>query len=331
MALLASSEHFHVDYYFSKKIIKLIENDDLPIIKSSSDLLLEQLKNENYHLIIIGTVHRNFNLYKKITAKYDTAIIIHNFNFAKLSRLDLFANIFKSDVFYRLKLLLKEGLLQAPKVFNSQNKLCVLDQNLESRQFKYLPLFFNADFTIDSKSNNSEITIVIPGSVSQQRRDYKHVLNKISRFKSENNFVFYFLGKARNEELKLLKAFESKKQSNISIVYYTEKVPQETFDEVMKKANLLWCPIQQQTAFFSNQEIYGETKVSGNIGDAIKYGKLSIFPKFYESKQTFIIAEEDDIEMQIMKLNQNLVTDFQSQFNKEKISRDLEAVLQSLI
>lgn len=331
MALLAGSEHFNVDYYFSKKIINLIESNDQSVNKSSSDLLLEQLENENYQLIIIGTVHRNFKLYKKITAKYNTAIIIHNLNFAKLSRLDLFANIFKSDVFYRLKLLLKEGLLQAPEVFNSQNKLCVLDQNLENKRLKYLPLFFHADFKTDQKSNNTDITIVIPGSVSQQRRDYKHVLNKISRFKSENNFIFYFLGKAQNEELKLLKVFESKKQSNISIVYYTEKVPQETFDEVMKKANLLWCPIQQQTAFFSNQEIYSETKVSGNIGDAIKYGKLSIFPKFYKSKQTFIIAEEDDIEMQIMKLNRNLLTDFQSQFNKEKISRDLEAVLQSLI
>ena len=49
-------------------------------------------------------------------------------------------------------------------------------------------------------------------------------------------------------------------------------------------------------------EIYGKTKISGNVGDTIKYGKMSIFPKNYPSKCKFIIKEQDDIENQIMEI-----------------------------
>jgi hypothetical protein len=45
----------------------------------------------------------------------------------------------------------------------------------------------------------------------------------------------------------------------------------------MQKADVLWCPIQQKTMFFSQEEIYGKTKMTGNLGDAIKFGKQAVF------------------------------------------------------
>jgi hypothetical protein len=45
----------------------------------------------------------------------------------------------------------------------------------------------------------------------------------------------------------------------------------------MQKADVLWCPIQQETEFFSHKEIYGTTKMTGNLGDAIKFGKWLFF------------------------------------------------------
>jgi hypothetical protein len=56
-------------------------------------------------------------------------------------------------------------------------------------------------------------------------------------------------------------------------------VPQNVFDDYMQKADILWCPIQQETEFFSQKEIYGVTKMSGNIGDAIKLENWRFFQK----------------------------------------------------
>ncbi|MGS0748880.1 hypothetical protein [Halpernia sp. GG3] len=61
----------------------------------------------------------------------------------------------------------------------------------------------------------------------------------------------------------------------------------EEFDENMISVDFLWCPIQEKTHFFSQTEIYGITKMSGNIGDAIKYGKIAIFPKHYQTLKPF--------------------------------------------
>src|SRR5690606_13006889 len=116
----------------------------------------------------------------------------------------------------------------------------------------------------------------------------------------------------------------------ISIQYFTEKVPQNTFDQWMNKADVLWCPIQSETEFFSNKEIYGDTKMSGNIGDAIKYGKAAFFPKNYPSDFEFIINEKENSLREILDFKDENTYDFQNEFSKKKVVADLEKVLESL-
>ena len=129
----------------------------------------------------------------------------------------------------------------------------------------------------------------------------------------------------------MLQNFEQNKPENISIKYFTEKVPQNVFDDYMQKADILWCPIQQETEFFSQKEIYGVTKMSGNIGDAIKYGKLAIFPENYPSKYAFIIPEIDNIEAQLYTQQKHLEYDFQENFSKEKVLKQLEKTIFALL
>jgi len=117
---------------------------------------------------------------------------------------------------------------------------------------------------------------------------------------------------------------------NIEIIYFSERVSSEVFDEWMRKADVLWCPIQEETEFFSNKEIYGKTKMTGNLGDAIKYGKPAVFPKNYSSKLEFIIPEEENVVEQFLKLK-NFQYDFQRDFNREKIQKDAEMLLNQLI
>ena len=356
MELMNDSKVFSVDYYFSEKILRFFgytQNDKLPenIKKATPENLIQQLSTDNYQLIIIGTVHRNFNVFEKIAEKFNTSIICHNLNFVKASNFNLLISIFKEDFKYRLKLLLKEGLLRKSYVYKKAKNLLVLDENLAKENYNNLPIFYTKFF---DKPDNETFTIVIPGAVSQKRRNYDKIIKELKNlelnfdnyeFRRNETFVennlqekgssvgttqnleIIFLGKAQGNELEILQNFEQNKPENISIKYFTEKVPQNIFNDYMQKANILWCPIQQETEFFSQKEIYGITKMSGNIGDAIKFGKLAIFPENYPSKYAFIISEKVSLEDALFVKKE---IDF-SDFNKEKVLKQLEKTIFALL
>lgn len=359
MELMNDSTSFFVDYYFSKKILRFFgytQNDKLPenIKKATPENLIQQLSTDNYQLIIIGTVHRYFNVFEKIAEKFNTSIICHNLNFVKASNFDLLSSIFKEDFQYRLKLLLKEGLLRKSNVYKKAKNLLVLDANLANNNYKNLPIFYTK---FSEKPKNETYTIVIPGAVSQKRRDYEKIIKELknlelnfdnNEFRRNETFVentlsekgssvgttqnleIIFLGKAQGKELEMLQDFDSSallRMPNISIKYFTEKVPQDVFDDYMQKADILWCPIQQETEFFSQKEIYGVTKMSGNIGDAIKYGKLAVFPENYPSKYSFIIPEKGSLGDFLFTKKD---VDF-SEFSKEKVLQELEKTIFALL
>ena len=332
MELIQDSKAFSVDYYFSEKILRFFgfaQNDKLPenIFKAKPENLIQQLSTNNYQLVIIGTVHRYFNVFEKVAEQFNTSIICHNLNFVKASNLNLLSSIFKEDFQFRLKLLLKEGLLRKSKVYQKAKNLLVLDRGFDSTQpdkYKFLPIFYTKFL---EKPNNQIFTIVIPGAVSQRRRDYFKVIEKLFNQHLEININLILLGKAKGKELFLLNDVEEQLFENISIKYFTEKVPQDVFDHYLQKADILWCPIQQETEFFSQKEIYGFTKMSGNIGDAIKYGKSAIFPENYPSKYSFIIPEKGSLGDFLFTKKD---VDF-SEFSKEKVLQELEKTIFALL
>lgn len=330
--LTKDSADISVDFYFSEKIFKLLNIRDKNIHITDYSDLLDILNKKKYDLIIIGTVHRHFIFYKAIVKRYNTAVLVHNLNFSKASKWDLFKSIFRKDFKYRLKLLLKEGLLEAPNVYQKAKNILAIDKKMsEKYQFKFLPLYrYNASIgKLDQLLDHQIIKIVIPGAVSQRRRDYDSLFEKLKNFKDNGLFYeFIFLGKASGKELEKLKHFEKFKLQNIKFQYFTDKIPQDQFDKKMSTADLLYCPIQPETDFFSVKEFYGKTKASGNIGDAIKYGKPAIFPASYPSDLDFIVEETSDLQEQITELfRQNF--DFSS-YSKEHVSQDLVTLLNQL-
>lgn len=319
--LMYDSQLFQVDYYFSHKIAGILQNRDANIFVVEPYELFSKLQNNNYDLIIIGTAHRYFSIFSKIAKHFPTAVIIHNQNFTKLSRFQLLQNIFKKDTQYRLKLLLKEGLLVANNIYRRAQKLFVLDESLKTSNFEFLPVFYNKS---NVETKNEVLKIAIPGAVDQQRRDYQSVLEKLKNFTIPAQIVF--LGKAAGKELQWLQNFSSK---NINVKFFTQKVSQEVFDREVKTADVLWCPVQRTTEFFSNAEFYGATKMSGNIGDAIKYGKLAVFPRKFVTSYPFIINEEDDLQQQFLSLKSKLET-FRN-FEHKNVKRQLESKLSEIL
>ncbi len=333
--VMRGSAAFTVDYHFSEKIYRQLSNVEAEnIIISDISLILDQLKTKKYDLVIIGTVHRYFNTFKILAERYPTAIIVHNLNFSKASPLALLKSIFRTDRLYRLKLFLKEGLLLAGKVYQKAGSLLVLDPALSSGRYLYLPLFYTKE---TEHAESKILTVVIPGGVSQQRRDYLRVLKMIREW--ENNFrngsiraqlvEFVFLGKAAGPLLDDLAGLE-RSLEYVSIRYFSERVSQAEFGTWMRKADVLWCPVQQETEFFSQPEQYGKTKMTGNIGDAITFGKPAVFSPAYPSLLDFIVPEEQDLLQQLNHLKKSGF-DFTEHYNLEKVRTDLENLLKSLV
>lgn len=327
MDIMEGSEDFAVDYYFSKRIKDQISHHDEAVFLSDSSMILDQLKGKGYDLVVIGTVHRYFNTFFAVTKKYNTAVITHNLNFIKSSKLDLIKSVFKGDVIFRLKLWLKEGLLYKTKVYQTSRSLFVLDEAMTSDQYQYLPLFYTRDF---DRTKNENLMVVIPGGVSQKRRDYAYIFKTIQNLHTDRICQFVFLGKAGGHELKQLENLSGELPENIKITYFSERVSSGDFEKWMQKADVLWCPIQQDTEFFSMKETYGLTKMTGNLGDAIAYGKLAVFPGNYPSKLDFIIAEKKNVLEQLSTVSETPF-DFYKTYSRKEVQKRLEQFLTSLI
>jgi hypothetical protein len=327
MDIMEDSKDFAVDYYFSKRIKDQVSHRNEAVFLSDSSMILDQLKGKGYDLVIIGTVHRYFNTFLAITKKYNTAVITHNLNFIKATKLDLMKSVFKGDIIFRLKLWLKEGLFYKTKVYKSSRTLFVLDEALVSGRYQHLPLFYTRDF---DKVENENLVVVIPGGVSQKRRDYAYIFKTIQELNTDRLCQFIFLGKASGHEFKQLENLSEKLPENIEITYFSERVSSEDFEKWMQKADVLWCPIQQDTEFFSMKETYGLTKMTGNLGDAIAYGKLAVFPGNYPSKLNFIIPEKENILEQLKIVSENPF-DFYTTYNRKEVQKKLEQFLTSLI
>lgn len=325
------SHEFEVDFYLSDKILKQLQiTEKFGIFKSSESKILQQLALKNYDLVIIGTVHRYFSTFYKIVERYNTSVIVHNTNFGSLSKFQLFKKIFRKDFPYRLKLFLEEGLMKAPNVHRKAGNLLVLDKALLQGNYKFITVFFNK---FSGNKSNDHLTLVIPGAVSQSRRDYRHVLKKLEELRHKNlnqKIRIVLLGKIQGEELSWFHSFDELSLQNIELEYFTEKVPQEVFDFWMNNADVLWCPIQNETEFFSTKEIYGKTKMTGNIGDAIKYGKPAVFPSSYTQNYEFIINENENLWEQFLNMKQAGFPGLKS-FEKDKISAHLHHKLRELI
>ena len=170
---------FSVDYYYFRKrfwIFGYTQNDKLPEnIKSYS----RKPFSTTIKTIMISFYHWNcssiFQCFEKIAEKFNNSIICHNLNFISF-KIGFVEFYFQRRFQFRLKLLLKEGLLRKSNVYKKAKNLTVLDQTLKCNvilteaqpenkykfevQKNFYILNFYKNFWKPKKWN---YTIVIPG------------------------------------------------------------------------------------------------------------------------------------------------------------------------
>ncbi len=151
-----------------------------------------------------------------------------------------------------------------------------------NKQIFTLPFnFFNRSMKVDIKEKE-KIHFVIPGQIEEHRREYNVILDSFEKL--FNNF---------NEKIDLcllgypvgiygkniLKKCEIMKKKGYNIITFDTFVPEDKYNEIIMNSDLIIAPIRIKTRGMGEiQEIYGITKASAVVFEAIQYAKPLVVP-----------------------------------------------------
>lgn len=126
------------------------------------------------------------------------------------------------------------------------------------------------------------IRLVVPGSIDQERRNYNEVFHLLDLAEQEHIAVEAILLGAPVGEYGAAIVARAKRRKGIytSIhAYETDHVPADEFERQMKNAHFVYTPVVHFSYAYDHvREIYGETKTSGNIFDAVRYARPVLHP-----------------------------------------------------
>lgn len=345
---LLVSKMDQIDFYFfvSQKVFEkltAIPTEYLTVISSVSTTDFS-----NFDTIVVNTLHRNFEDYRKLFEEKPVLCLVHNMNFSLFLQSISWRNIFKEreKLTYFLKLYLKEKVGSKRKVLHKAKSLGVISASaletikkdgrfLEKNQLVQMNYCKNSEFP-----SEEVIQIVMPGNVSNKRKDIELVFRVIAKLSPNNKMHFTFLGKPENDKVLVqLENLKKNSHNTISITYYNQFIPWEEYSKVVSQAHLLLCPIKEQTSFYLVNEYYGKTKVSGAEADCIYNGKIGIFPSSYPKMDwhnRYYQTENDllellnNLDVENLKKEYEKLQPFAEKYTFEKVKNKLEQQLLAL-
>ena len=271
---------------FNKVILKKSTETESAFIQRNID----EINSNNY--LLINSLQRKFHIYNKLNFRIPIAVRVHNVNYYwsdslstkkyTLSNYKLFIKeIYKSEFLHRKQFLQKVNYF----FFPSESVLNYTLQHYPNLQTKAYLFPLNFQNNIPKIPENNVKTIIIPGKVDPMRKDFdlltafiKMLHKKALDFSIELVFLGITEGTDANRFIDNLKQYTSTK---VNIVHFTTIVPSEVYSNYLQNCAIVLCPIYTQTIFQLSKEIYGKTKVSGGINDAINFGKWCFVPTNY--------------------------------------------------
>lgn len=298
--------------------------------------------------VVVNTLHRDFRNYEKLFTSQQVLCLIHNLNFSLFFKTISFANILKEKerFTYFLKLYLKEKVASQRKVILKAKQYGVISEAalqtiLANGKHSAKSKLIQMNYCHESVFPEDEVIhIVMPGNVSNKRKDVDLVLSVISRLQPQSTLQFTFLGKPENDSVvSQLEQLKKNCHSKIRITYFSQFIPWVSYSKIISKAHLLLCPVKEQTSFYWVDEYYGSTKVSGSEADCIYNGKIGIFPGSYPKMDWHNLYYENENELYEM-LNTVTVEQLKKEYEKlhpyvekytfEKVKKILEKQLLEL-
>lgn len=251
----------------------------------------------SHDLVIFTTINSSFKYFSQLKLKNYTHLIIHNGNtffdfWSNLSfafpsflkdTLRLGKTILKRETFYKMKMLKNFDSLSFAgscqyHYFKASNNIPEDLKILESFPIAY------SKFQENRNNNSNEYSIVIPGSMDSNRKDFKLLLDTFSSLKWPKNKIvcIHFVGAATDKKaLQTMQEIKGLETTSLLIKYQNDPFSQTDFDDALKKADLFILPIRESYKLGICKEYYGLTNISGTINDIVKYGVPGVIPHFY--------------------------------------------------
>ena len=188
----------------------------------------------------------------------------------------------------------------------SQSQKRHLEKYIESGKILVFPFCLHTDFK-DQSVDNKKLRFCIPGSVSNQRRNYTGLFEILDKqlFEIRQDIIIDLLGYIPEDNRFLLEKIEFLNSKGFEIIYNEGFIDIAGFDDRLSRCDVILGNLKVQMNVFRK---YGETKETGVIFNIIKSGKPGIMPHDYpvdaELKDICLFFKDyDDLATLIMKLN----------------------------
>lgn len=279
-------------------------------VKSRADKLDRFLADHQVHIdqsdiVYINTIEKYFRILSQHHFNKPLIIRIHNVhadlapwrhlnwstgNFANTLSYLLRRLIIQRRQLYKNRLLGKaSGLMfsnSAITEYVKENQFHFYEKTLPpSLPFCYLDNFVNQPVT---KSDDNTVSMAIPGSIDNQRKDYQEVFTALSNAKHlfQKQVELRLLGKPKGDAGKVIvDRFMGLASNKLKITYNKEFIPQDKFQEMFEEVDFLIAPIKVHTQYRIFHEIYGKSKMSGIENDIITQHKPAIVVDSYRMPQ----------------------------------------------
>lgn len=299
------------------------------------------LKSDHYDLVILNSIDSKLLILFGILIIAKPGRILVNLhdvnNFFRVNpSLNVRTNI--RSISKKLLMLLTDGY-----IVNAESMKAYIIKNYLTKKPVYWlqPVYYKPESPAQVPVTNA---IVVPGSIDQRRRDYDLVLQVIQEMLKYKLPIKWILAGKPMEDygVEIIEKARGLNRQGADISFYKEVIPENEFQQIIAVSSWILSPLVSSTTIHDNiVEVYGESKGSGNVYDAIRHAKPLIIPSAvtvpkeivsscikYESKDNLVeqllkILTDDAISLEYrQKAERN-----SQHFSKERVKSMFKAAL----
>ncbi|KYK22470.1 hypothetical protein AYK24_02015 [Thermoplasmatales archaeon SG8-52-4] len=195
----------------------------------------------------------------------------------------------------------------------------ILNETNYKKEIFTLPFNFYEN-NLKADKTNKRIKFVVPGQIEEHRREYKFVLDAFEHLLKDFNedIDLYLLGyPVGNYGKSILKRCEDLKNKGYNIFTFNSFIPEEQYNEIISDSDFIIAPIKIKSRGWGEiQEIYGLTKASAVVFEAIQYAKPLVVPNEFKiikelENSTIKYIDSKDLENKLKEyiVNKNSIQD----------------------
>jgi len=302
MARICKTKNTNVTLFTTNKIFSQLEKRlkgedqyDIVLKKENESInsflkRVEKICNEKIDLLFVNSIQetcKDLPHYFRFNPDCKTILTLHNVNAFLNKKITI--NIKKP--FRTLDTILSSIIIQRivlPK-FDGINvvyppiKHYIAVNKMYSKEIFTLPFnFYDKTKSREVDRQDKKIKFVVIGAIERQRRDYDLVLdtfeNLFNRFPNDISLCLLG-GPIGNYGQQIIKKCKKMKEKGYNIQFFEEFVLEETFSKILMESTVVVSPAKLETRGLGViKEIYGVSKASGILYEAIQYEKPLVAP-----------------------------------------------------